>query len=596
MRSPRSSIGFRRAMALVAAAFALLGAAEARDRPVAATSTLTITLAPRPAASSPAAIATLDVTLSFTGVTANPGQPVVSLPLKSSNVQTGATLITDMRASDGRGALTLVAHDRDRPVEAARDAEMGGPSREWVADRPVVGLLTIRFAVPAAFDKGNGPPFALRDDSGAVSGAGAVFLPMPPGDARYRTMIAWDLSHLPAGARGVSSFGEGRVSPVEPLTAGDLRDSFFMAGRVQTWPHVVPGNGFFAAWQGDPPFATPALMQWTARLYGRYSRFFGQATPPPYGVFLRFNPYNPGGGVGLNHSFVATYGRPGGTGSDPAQLSITLAHEMFHTFQPYIEQPAGLESSWFGEGLATLYMYRLPLRFGAITPAAFLDGINETAGRYYTNLKARVPNREVPALFWADTRVRVLPYDRGMLYFASVDDAVRKASRGKRSLDDLMFAMLARHKAGATLSNADWETLLRQELGESVVTVFRAFLDGAMPLPPWDAFGPCFRRTTRPLRRYEAGYDPVASSGSPRIVHGLIAGSAAAVAGLRDGDEIVAQAVPADILQGQQTTHQVLTVRRDGRTLTIDYLPRSETVEAYQWERVPGTPDAACAL
>jgi hypothetical protein len=123
---------------------------------------------------------------------------------------------------------------------------------------------------------------------------------------------------------------------------------------------------------------------------------------------------------------------------------------------------------------------------------AFLHDLNWTAARYYTSAMASVPNAQVPARFWADTRIRTLPYDRGMLYFATVDHALRKKSGGRESLDTLVLALLARQKAGAALANADWEEQLVQHLGPQAVADFRAFLDGAVPLPASDAFGPCF--------------------------------------------------------------------------------------------------------
>lgn len=573
---------------MLAAALAASMAAPAVD----------ITLAPRPAAADGAAIATIDVTLRFDGVGAAAGQPVLRLPLVASNVDTVATLVT-VQARDAQGPLTLRARDVDLPMQAARDAESGGPSREWIADRAVAGPLTVRYTIPAQASlppRGPAPPFAFSDDGGGTSGAGHVFLLMPPGNAAYRASVDWDLSALPKGARGVSSYGVGRVAAPEPLTAGQLRMAYYMAGRgIGQWPVPAPARGFFAAWQGTPPFDAAALMRWTGTLYDRYASFFGQTAPPPYGVFLRYNPINAGGGVGLYHSFVTTFGRAGGPGSDAGEIKFTLAHEMFHTFQPFIERPSGLESSWFGEGLATFYQRRLPLRFGLIGPDDFVRDLNFHAGRYYTSAMATVPNAEVPKRFWADTRIRTLPYDRGMLYFADLDDRLRKASGGKRSLDTLMLTMLARQKGGHQTDNGDWEAVLREALGEPAVADFRAFLGGRMPLPASDAFGPCFRRVAKPLRRYELGFDTAVLAEPKRIVRGLVAGSAAAAAGLRDGDEIVVP-VPQDGIQGNQTELLKLTVRRDGRTFPLQYLPRGETVQAWQWARVPAIADTGCAL
>jgi len=64
---------------------------------------------------------------------------------------------------------------------------------------------------------------------------------------------------------------------------------------------------------------------------------------------------------------------------------------------------------------------------------------------------------------------------------------------------------------------------------------------------------------------------------------------------LRDGDEIVVP-VPQDGIQGNQGEQLKLMVRREGRTFPIAYLPRGETVAAYQWQRLAGIPDTVCAL
>ncbi|KQX25047.1 MULTISPECIES: M61 family metallopeptidase [unclassified Sphingomonas] len=576
-------------LALALGTASMAGAAESDG-------SLAVTLAPIAAPAAPTQVGTVDVILRFDGVAAASGEPLLRLPMVSSNVDTVATVIAAISARDAKGPLRLTHRDVDLPETGMRDAVGGGPSREWIADRAVEGTVTVRYSVPAEATlppRGPAPPFSFTADGGGVSAAGHVFLLLPPGDHRYRTSYGWDLSRAPKGSRGVSSLGEGSVTAAEPLDGAQIRMSFFMAGRIGTFPPKIPTGGFFGAWQGAPAFDAGDLLAWTGALYDRYARFFDQKESPPYGVFLRYNPINAGGGVGLFRSFVATFGR--GKGSDAEKIKLTLAHEMFHTFQPFIARPAGLESSWFGEGLATFYQARLPFRFGMITPEAYLADINWTAARYYTSAMATVPNREVPRGFWADTRIRTLPYDRGMLYFATVDDAMRKASGGAKSLDDLMFGMLALEKAGRTTDNGDWEKLLAEHLGPSAVEDFRAYLNGAMPLPASDAFGPCFRRTTAKLRRYELGFATEVLAQPKRIVRGLVPGSAAALAGLRDGDEIV-DPVPQDGIQGEQTELIRLRIRRGMKTFPVTYLPRGETVQAYQWEPVPGESGKDCAL
>ena len=351
--------------------------------------------------------------------------------------------------------------------------------------------------------------------------------------------------------------------------------------------------GFFSAWQGTPPFDAASLMSWTQSLYQQYSQFFGRKADQPYGVFLRYNPVNAGGGTGLFHSFIMTYGA--GSGADVTSLKGMVAHETFHTFQPFISVPAGKESSWFAEGLAVLYEARLPLRYGLITPEAFLQDLNSHAVRYYSSIMATRPNSDIATYFWDDTRIRTLAYDRGMLYFAVVDDAVRKKSGGKRSLDQLMLHMLALESQGRLLSNNDWETELRTELGDGPVAEFHKFLSGTMPIPASDAFGPCFIRTRAHARRYELGFSTAVLRDPKRVVRGLVPGSTADQAGLQNGDEIIIP-VPQDEIQGNQTEMLKLDIRRKGREFAISYLPRGEEVEVYQWVRAAGIPDSKCAL
>jgi len=579
----RASVG----LALAIASASPAGAAEA-DR------SLAVTLAPIAAPAGGDSIGSVEITLRFNGVAAAKGEALLRLPLISSNVDTVATVISGLDARDDSGSLHLTSRDVDVPEAGMRDAVGGGPSREWIADRAVTGALTVRYSVPAEASlppRGPAPPLAFSADGGGVSAAGHVFLMLPPGDQFYRTSFAWDLGNAPKGSRGVSSLGQGTVTSAQPLDSAQLRMSFFMAGRIGTYRPKAASSGFFGAWQGSPAFNAAELLAWTGKLYDQYVRFFGQKTVAPYGVFLRHNPINAGGGVGLYRSFVTTFGK--GRGSDVARIRITLAHEMFHTFQPFITTPAGLESSWFGEGLATFYQGRLPFRFGMLSPDAYLADINWTAARYYTSAMATVPNREVPKRFWADTRVRTLPYDRGMLYFVTVDDAMRKASGGKTSLDDLLRGMLAIEKSGHATGNSDWEALLARYLGPKAVKDFRAFLGGKMPVPGSDAFGPCFRRISRPFRRYELGFATDVLAQPKRIVRGLVPGSAAQQAGLHDGDEIV-DPVPQDGIQGEQAEVIQLRVRRGDTIFPISYLPRGETVDAYQWERVPDVDEARC--
>ena len=521
----------------------------------------------------------VDVTLTIPQVDAAAGAPLLTLPVVIANTDTVAGTLTGLKAVDALGEVPLTV--KDDPVAIAY-------ARHWLAGRAVKGDVTVTYRAPVDNTpptRGSGPPYSLRTEGGGVSGVGNTFILLPEGGRSYRIALTWDLTRLGGAATAMSSLGEGDVR-LDAGPAERLHRSLFMAGDMRRTPAEVKPTGFSAAWLGDPPFDPRPLMTWAGDLHGWMSRFFQDPTQPPYRVILRYNPINAGGGAALTNSFLLTWGQ---TAKDPEGLKGTLAHEMIHTWTA-----SGLGGQWYGEGIAVHYQALLPLRAGLIKPEAYLEDINDTARRYYTNALNDTPDEQIAPRFWEDTRIRVLPYDRGALYFAVLDGKIRRASAGKRSLDELVIEMARRRRAGEPVTDAVWLELLDGALGPEGRKVHADMLAGKLMLPEAGDFGPCFTRTTGRFRRFELGFEPKSLVGAAKTIRGLQPGSEAAKAGLRDGD-VVTYAAALDGVQGDPARTLTLSVTRDGRTFPITYLPRGETVDAWQWKRVPGVPDSACA-
>jgi hypothetical protein len=52
--------------------------------------------------------------------------------------------------------------------------------------------------------------------------------------------------------------------------------------------------------------------------------------------------------------------------------------------------------------------------------------------------------------------------------------------------------------------------------------------------------------------------------------------------------------VGQDAIQGDQQRELELQIRRDGRDFSIRYLPRSESMSVWQWQRDPAVAATAC--
>jgi len=542
--------------------------------PIAAQSAplLSVVVKPGPADES-RFIGYLDIAMTVPAVSAAAGRPVFSMIHVFANGETAAKTLQLQEARDAQGTLTLTPHDTNG-------------LRNWSADRAVAGDVTVRYRVPIdntppAF--GSGPPLTLRTEGSGFSGAGTGFLLVPIDQRQFRYGVHFDLSALGPGASAVTIFGDGDVKLDTPAPFGRLTQSFYMAGQLHRCPDRLRSGGFSSVWLDPMPFDARAVMSWTDSLYGWYVNFFKADTARPYRVFLRYNPINPWGGVALPNAFVATHDQKAKSGD---QLKITLAHEMLHT------QLAGV-AQWFSEGVATYYARILPWRAGLLTADDFLKDLNEYAARYYTNALIATPNADVGPRFWEDTRIRTLPYDRGSFYLAVVNGKIRKASGGKRSLDDVAMAVVDRNRRGQPVNEAGLIEMFVAEYGPTAKADHEAMLAGATQLPESDGFGPCFRRITKPFRRFELGFESKILAERDRNVRGVIPGSAAERAGLRNGD-VITVPIGLDGVQGKQDRTITYQVRRVDRVFPVTYLPRGETVQTYQWERVPGVSDAAC--
>jgi hypothetical protein len=520
---------------------------------------------------------TLEVELRFSELPAKAGAPLLTLPIVIANTATVAETLTGLKATDADGEIPLTVQD-----DPAKGLVW---SRHWLTGRATRGPVVVRYLAPVDNTppkRGSGPPYALRTEGDGVSGVGNTFILLPEEKAARKISLGWDLAALPKGSTATSSFGEGDVAlPDGP--ADQLASTVFMAGPMKREPGVVSQTGFSSAWLGQPPFDPAPLMAWTNRLHGWMSGFFQDKTVPPYRVFLRYNPINAGGGTALTRSFLTTYGAD--TRGD--SLKGTLSHEMVHT---WTDSDAG---QWYGEGVAVHYQGLLPFRAGLLSPEEFLEDLNDTARRYYANPLNDTPDGEIAPRFWEDSRIRVLPYDRGGLYFAVLDGRLRRASGGKRSVDDLVREMNHRFVIGQRADDAAWIDLIVKDLGVDGRKLHQSMLAGGLMLPEADDFGPCFMRTNAKVRRFELGFEPKSLVGTTKTIRGLIPGSEAAKAGLKDGD-VVTYAVALDGVQSDPAATLTLKVTRDGKTFPLTYLPRGDTVNVYQWMRKPGTESLKC--
>ncbi|WP_033287707.1 PDZ domain-containing protein [Amycolatopsis jejuensis] len=465
--------------------------------------------------------------------------------------------------------------------EAAGAANSSYTYRNWIARKETDGDLHVSYFAPVrAVDAWtvNGPLFDLRGDSAGIEGSGITFLALPELDDEFALTVSWDLTRMPPSARGVSSLGDGTVLTQAPLTR--LTECFYMAGEVSQWPEPGPEQAAVMHWLSTPPFDAAAVADHVDRIFRAMSEFFDDREEG-YRVFVRRHPYDGDGGTGFHRSFAFGYGPHGKPTVE--SLSALLAHETAHTW-PRMDGGHG-ETAWYTEGTAEYYSLVIPYRAEIISAGEFARLVNERIRAYCTNPLRALGNDDAEGLFWTDSRALRLPYGRGLAYLLNLNAQLLEASGGERGVDDLVLEVLRRHRAGEAVTTSDWVELVVRELGERGSADFAAMTDGEPLTIRPDALGDEFTAAEVEVRGTELGFDFTSLTGG--VVSGLVPGSPAAKAGVRDGDRIVSAPARTELMENPGGLVD-LTLERGGEQVLVQYAGEGPPIHVLQWQEKRG--------
>jgi len=230
--------------------------------------------------------------------------------------------------------------------------------------------------------------------------------------------------------------------------------------------------------------------------------------------------------------------------------------------------------SWFTEGFTTYYQDVLLLRAGLISFPEYVQHTNENLRKYLLSPARSVTNQEVIERHRKDSESDVIPYSRGATTALWLDSTIRKDTRGKSSLDTLMFDLVrqARRRKPALTAERVFRTAGKYIDG-AALQQFREYAELGKTIPVQAALGPCATLQMNDVPRFELGIDREALI-SQHTVSGVKAGSAAFEAGLQDGQQVTR----TNIYWNDVSKPVQLTVRTEGGSQVIEYYPRGPSL------------------
>lgn len=515
------------------------------------------------------AVATIDVAVRVTDASTKAGRPLLTLPLKRGTTPTQRYDGDAIQASDDSGHLPLSYADTDET-----DAR-----RTWTPQRDPVGSIIVRFkATPRITDRSTpvGPRIDLRDDQGVGAiGRGDGFLPYPPSDEDWHVQIDWKLpASAPGSVKVASSLGDGPSSRGTGRPKEVLAAAFFAIGPLNRYPPESAtsqsAQEFAMYWIGSPPYDMNHVAPLADKIFRSIAHFFGDSSRP-FRVFVR-RVWTGNGGTGGHRSFLLEYSP--GTEEEQTEDSLIdlLAHETVHEYP--LMYPEDINDAWYDEGVANYYACIAPFTQHAVDRKYLIKALNNQMQAYYTTDVINLDWKYIINHYWDRYDLTKAGYGRGFIYLCQVQGLIQQATNGKKGVDDIVMALYHKQLRRENRNSADFHKLVSDVIGKEETEKIRAAMEGGNVIVPHpDCFAKYGLKLVRhDVEKFDPGFDP--NSIRSGNVTGLVKGSRAEAAGLREGDEIVRSWMlwgAGDALENMMQ----LTVRQDGGEKQIRYWPRS---------------------
>ena len=433
----------------------------------------------------------MDVSLSFDELSRKAGGELFRMAL--STVTIPGCVPEGLSVADTQGPA---------PVSERDSSEYPYEYRIYTADRALSGQVAIRYTVrPVPYREGQiaGPYFDFKTEDGGANTSGLSILPTfeKAGEFFGHIALKWDLSEMPAGARGVNTFGEDDL--VHRGKFEDMRQSYYAFGDLK---RISDGDfGFY--WLAETNFDVQAIADYTKKLFSVMSPFFHD-TESIYRIFVRKDPekFPSSGGTALLRSYM--FGWNENVPVSVEEKQNILAHEMVHNWPSLNDEPYGI-TTWYSEGTAEYYSIMLPLRAGLITEETALYEIQRRTDDYYRNPTRHLENMESTRLAWKDRRAQKLPYGRGIFFLANCDVKIKRATEGRYGIDDVVLNILELQRQGVTLGNAVFLDEIKKLSGLDLTADWEIMRTGTHFAPLAGSFGGHFTVCEVPAEEADTG-------------------------------------------------------------------------------------------
>lgn len=384
---------------------------------------------------------------------------------------------------------------------------------------------------------------------------------MYPVDARSQPMLvrfdqipvgwhlATPLTATPDGRFSADSYDRLVDSPVE---IGSFRESDFDES----------GAHYRVIVDGDPgDYDLENIMVMLHKIVAAATSWMDDRPFNSY-MFICHFPHGPAGG-GMEHAYSTAISlNADALARDPEILSSVTAHEFFHLWNVKRIRPQTLEpvdytkenytrALWFSEGCTSTAADFIQLRSGLLDERRFEQELSADIGELQSRPAHLSQSAEQSSLdawlegypYYRRPERSISYYNKGELLGILLDLAVRQASHGQASLREVFRWMNKNYaKKGRFFPDSDGVLQAAEAVSHAnLQSFFQKYVAGTEEIP-WDDFfrivGLHVVQTANTVA--DAGFGASRNFDAHMIVTAVTPGSQAELAGLEDGDTIIA--------------------------------------------------------
>lgn len=340
------------------------------------------------------------------------------------------------------------------------------------------------------------------DDTHAFLSSTGIFM-YPDGMLNLPSSVT---VHPYEGWKKVSTGLEPVAGKVFTYTAENfdiLFDSPIEVGNQDVFDFMASGVKHTVAMYGGGNYDKERLKVDMAKVIDQATAIYGE-NPNKHYTFIVHNFERGGGGLEHLNSTVLGGSRNGyGTPEGYNSFLDLVAHEYHHLWNVKRMRPVALgpfdydnenytTNLWVAEGFTSYYENKLMLRAGFKTPEDFVSGlatalanVNNTPGSkvqsvaeasYDAWIKSYRPNEN-------SGNATISYYSKGEIVGLIMDLEIAQASKGTKSLDDVMKAMYLDNKAKKRgYTDAEFKTMVERISGKNFDEFWDKYVNGTVPV------------------------------------------------------------------------------------------------------------------